>query len=270
MRKIFSTLLGFCLFIFYSRTASTEENFLLIDGITNEIVLELGSHVAERISPCSTFKITLSLMGYDAGILIDEKTPTWDFQDGYDDWLAAWRVPVFPKSWMQSSCVWYSKVLSLQLGLENIQSYLTSMEYGNKDMSGGLAEPGPADPPWINSSLRISPREQVDFIQKMILGKFPISQHAVQMTKALLFKEELPEGWKLFGKTGWSGSYIGKDGKPLEHGWFVGWLEKDHKVFPFAYLIRERKINLDQRVPRVKQLLEEANVMNAHVKRSSL
>ena len=150
IRRLFSTLIVLCLFVSHTRAISAEENFLLIDGITNETVLKLGAHVEDRISPCSTFKIILSLMGYDAGILIDETTPTWDFQDGYDDWLASWRAPLTPKSWMQYSCVWYSKVLSLQLGLEKIQNYLTSMEYGNKDMSGGLAQPGPTDPAWIN------------------------------------------------------------------------------------------------------------------------
>lgn len=263
-RQLFSRISVLYILVFHIHAVSAEENFLLIDGVTNETVLEIGSHVEERISPCSTFKIILCLMGYDAGILIDETTPTWEFQDGYDDWLVSWRASITPKSWMQYSCVWYSKVLSLQLGLEKIQSYLTSMEYGNQDMSGGLAEPGPTDPAWINSSLTISPKEQVDFIQKMILGKLPISSNAIQMTKLLLLKEESLEGWKLFGKTGWSGSDIGKDGKTLEHGWFVGWLEKDHHFFPFAYLIRERKIDLGQRIPRVKQLLEEANVTSTY------
>lgn len=115
IRRLFSTLIVLCLFVSHTRAVCAEENFLLIDGITNETVLKLGPHVEERISPCSTFKITLSLIGYDAGILIDETTPTWDFQDGYDDWLASWRAPLTPKSWMQYSCVWYSKVLSLQL-----------------------------------------------------------------------------------------------------------------------------------------------------------
>lgn len=260
--RLFSMLIICGLFLFDTRTVFAEENFLLINGITNETVLELGPHVEERISPCSTFKITLSLIGYDAGILIDETTPTWDFQNGYDDWLASWRAPISPKSWMQYSCVWYSKVLSLQLGLEKIQSYLTSIKYGNQNMSGGLAVPGPMNPAWINSSLKISPREQVDFIQKMVVDKLPISSNAIQMTKVILLKEESPEGWKLFGKTGWSGSDIGKDGKTLEHGWFVGWIEKDNNFFPFAYLIREQKINLDQRIPRVKQLLVESKIIN--------
>lgn len=179
-RFLFSKLIAYLLLICPCLHGfSIEENFLLINGKTNEIVLELGPHIDERISPCSSFKITLSLMGYDAGILKDENTPTWDFQDGYVDWLASWRTPQTPKSWMQYSCVWYSKVLSLQLGLEKIQSYLASMEYGNQDLSGGLAQTKPGDAVWINSSLKISPREQVDFIQNMVQGKLSISTHAI-------------------------------------------------------------------------------------------
>ena len=250
------------LLTFQSAQIYSEENFLLIDGITNDTILEMGPHTNERISPCSSFKITLSLMGYDAGILSDENTPIWDFQDGYDDWLPSWRAPLTPQLWMHYSCVWYSKVLSLKLGMEKMQSYLDAFAYGNQDMSGGLADPGQADPAWINSSIKISPKEQVDFIRKMVRRELPVSSLALQMTRAITFKEELPEGWKLFGKTGWSGSDITKDGKTLEHGWFVGWIEKEDNFFPFAYLIREPKINRDQRIPRVKQLLVESNVMN--------
>lgn len=246
--RLFSTLMILSLSIFQcTQIFSAEENFIIINGFTDEIVLEMGPHINERISPYSTFKITLSLMGYDAEILKDEKTPTWDFQEGYDDFLEPWKGPQTPQSWMKYSCVWYSKILALQLGLEKIQSYLTSIEYGNGDMSGGLAQPGPTKVAWINSSLKISPKEQVDFIQKMISGQLPISPKAIQMTKLLLFKEESPEGWKLFGRTG--------------YGWFVGWIEKDHNFFPFAYHINAQEINPDQRIQRVKQLLLRSNVI---------
>lgn len=227
--------------------SSAEENFLLINGVTDEIVFELGPHIDERISPYSTFKIVLSLIGYDAGILKDEKTPTWEFQEGYDDFLEVWKSPQTPQSWIKHSCIWYSKVLALQLGLEKIQSYLTSIEYGNEDVSGGLAEPGLTSVAWVNSTLKISPKEQVKFIQKLVYGHLPSSSSSIDMTKLLLFKEELPEGWKLFGRTG--------------YGWFVGWIEKDHHFYPFAYHTREQKIDPDQRVQRTKQLLLESNVM---------
>ena len=231
-----------------------------MNGVTDEVVLELGPHIHARISPCSTFKITLSLMGYDAEILRDEQTPLWDFQEGYDDSLESWKGPQTPCTWMKCSCLWYSKLLALQLGMEKIQSYLALMEYGNQDLSGGLGQPGLANVAWIKSSLAISPKEQVDFMRKMVQGKLPVSPGAFQMTKKLLFKEEMPEGWKLYGRTGWSGSYIGKEGKTIEHGWFVGWIEKGPNLYPFAYLIRDQKINLEQRIPRVKQILADIHL----------
>jgi beta-lactamase class D len=263
-RLPFSKLIVFCLITTSCICAfAAEENFLLINGITDEVIMELGPNINKQISPCSTFKIPLSLMGYDAAVLKDETNPVWDFQEGYDDWLVSWRAPQLPLSWMQYSCIWYSKLLSIELGLRKIQNYLTSIEYGNQNASGGLVDPGPSDPFWINSSLKISPKEQVDFIQKMVREQLPISSSAIQMTKKILFKEELPEGWKLFGKTGGGSSDVTEDGIPLvtqnlEHSWFVGWIEKDHSFYPFAYLIRDKKINLDQRIPRVKQLLMES------------
>lgn len=249
--RLFSTLIvwGLCVFP-CTHVFSEEENFLLINGITNEIVLELGPSLNERISPYSTFKITLSLMGYDAGILKNKKIPIWDFKEGYDDFLEQWKGPQTPQSWIRHSCVWYSKILALQLGLEKIQSYLTSIEYGNRDMSGGLAKPGSPNVAWINSSLKISPKEQVAFIQKIFCEQLPISPSAIKMTKMLLFKEELPDGWKLFGKTG--------------HGWFVGWFEKNHDFFPFAYHIHAQNINPDQRIQRVKQLVLKSNIMKTN------
>lgn len=249
--KLITCLL--CIFPFVRGFSA--ENFLLTNSVTNEVVLEIGPDINEERTPCSTFKIVLSLMGYDAGILKDEKTPVWNFQEGYADFLEVWKEPQTPHSWMKTSCFWYSQVLASKLGLERSQSYLASFEYGNQDMSGGLTKA------WVGSSLKISPRGQVHFIQKMIQEKLPVSPNAVQMTKALLFLDALPEGWKLFGKTGWSGSMIDSDGKNVEIGWFVGWIEKGNVFFPFAYNIREGKINLAQRIPRVKQLLLESHVI---------
>lgn len=249
-----------CFSLFFSCicTLSAEENFLLINGHTDEKMLELGPNIDKWISPCSTFKIPLSLMGYDAGVLTDKTTPVWDFHEGYDNFLESWKTPQTPQSWITCSCRWYSKILALHLGIEKIQNYVTSMDYGNKDMSGGFGEPGPTSVAWINSSLKISPKEQVSFIQKIVQGKLPISPNAIQMTKTLLFKEELPRGWKLFGKTG-AGE---EDGSALEHSWFVGWIEKGRSFFPFAYLIRAKKINHEKRIPRVKELLIKSKVMD--------
>lgn len=234
-----------------------EENFILIDASTSEIIKEFGSGIEERVTPASSFKIVLSLMGYDAGILKDEQTPTWYFQDGYDDCLESWKRSQTPQTWVNRSCIWFSKIIALQLGLEAIEQYLSSFEYGNQDFSAGMIPPGPINPAWIDSSLKISPKEQVGFVQKMIQEQLPISNNALQMTKNLLFKEEISRGWKLFGKTG-LGSAVDENGKKLKVRWFVGWVESSQSFFPFAYLLQEYEIDALQTIPRVKQLLEES------------
>src|SRR5690606_6812231 len=141
----------------------------------------------ERVSPCSTFKIPLSLMGYDAGILIDEQTPTWEFQKDYDDFLDTWKCTQSPQSWMKYSCVWYSKLLSCQIGLKKMQDYLARFNYGNQNLPAEPVMSGKVDPAWFPSSpLKISPREQVNFINKMLQNNLQITNHAILMTKAIL------------------------------------------------------------------------------------
>lgn len=240
-----------------------EECFLVTDGASGETVFQLGSRFDERMSPCSTFKILLSLMGYDAGILKDENTPIWEFQEGYDDFLEAWKEAQCPQSWMKNSCVWYSKLISCHLGLHKMQSYLAAFNYGNQNISVGIVAPGKDEPAWFHSSpLKISLREQVGFIRKMLQNELPVTNYAIDMTKKILFKENLPKGWKLFGKTGWSGSIGRKDPAILEYSWFVGWVENKDRYFPFAYLICEKTIKLDQRVPRVIHLLQLGSFLN--------
>ncbi len=233
-----------CYFIFFFSSLfiyGTEENFILMDGTTGQTIQELG-RVDERMTPGSTFKIALSLMGFDRGILKDQENPIWPFHKGYDDFLESWKCPQTPQSWMKTSCVWYSRLLANQLGFYYLLSYVGAFDYGNLDAS---------DPDsWLNSTLKISPREQVVFIKKMVQEELPVSRYAIQMTKQLVFIDAFHK-WKLFGKTG-QGSIDGH-----ELGWFVGWIEKDNRFYPFAYTIRDTKIDLSKRIPRVKELLME-------------
>lgn len=222
---------------------SSEENFYLIDDDRNEVVLEFGPSVNERVTPCSSFKIPLCLMGFDSQILIDNQDPIWDFQEGYVDYIESWKTSQTPQSWIKNSCVWYSQILTTELGLERLQNYLQLFEYGNQDLSWGLTKA------WLGSSLKVSPKEQVDFLQKIIRKEIPVSTDAIQKAKSLFFVDNLPGGWKLFGKT-----EFGHD-EDLEIGWFVGWIEKENKVLIFAYNIRDIKTDPSLRVPRVKQLL---------------
>jgi len=208
----------------------------------NAQILQEEGDCKTRYAPNSTFKIALSIMGYDAQILKSATSPLWPFKEGYDDFLDVWKVPHNPKTWLRDSCVWYSQVLTQKLGMDKFQDYVTKFDYGNLDVSGDRGKNNGLTHSWLSSSLAISPHEQIIFLQKLLDNKLPVSTKAHEMAKKIMYKEELFGGWKLYGKTG-NGKQLDRNGSKtdLQHGWFVGWIEKDGEIIIFANHIVDNK-----------------------------
>lgn len=176
----------------------------------NDKIIKQEGDCASRYAPCSTSKIAISLMGYEEGLLVDETHPELPFKEGYVDWLDRWKQPHNSTTWMQNSCVWYSQVLTQKLGMSKFKDYVIKFNYGNQNVSGDKGKNNGLTNSWLSSSLEISPEEQVVFLQNLIDNKLPISLKSHEMTKNILFVEELPSGWKLYGKTG-NGSQLNKN-----------------------------------------------------------
>lgn len=212
---------------------------LAVDLGSNSTLIEEGN-CDERMSSASTFKIAISLMGFDSGIFTSPETPEWPFQEGYVDWSPKWRQDTTPESWMRDSVVWYSQLATERLGQEQFAAYVDTFGYGNRDVSGDKGMLNGLTNAWLSSSLQISPVEQVDFITRMITGKLPVDQFAVEQTKTLMKIEEPIDGWTVYGKTG-AGLPFGEDGKRLKgqpFGWYVGWAENEARTIVFAQLLR--------------------------------
>lgn len=198
----------------------------LIIAENKQIMIQEGE-INERHAPCSSFKIALSLMGYNDGILQTETTPKWKFKKGYTDSIDLWKQDHDPILWMKHSCVWFSQVLTQKLGMQKFKQYVKNFDYGNQDVSGDKGKNNGLTRSWLSSSLQISPKEQLDFLVKLIDNKLPVSAKAHQMTKNILFIEDLDNGWKFYGKTG-CGDLLKEDGTHDTNnhlGWFVGWIE---------------------------------------------
>ena len=208
----------------------------------DKIIHQMGD-CNKRYAPCSTFKIALSLIGYDSGILIDEMHPSWPFKKGYPDFLDQWKQDQTPQSWMKNSCIWYSQLLTKKLGMKNFQFYVTKLGYGNTDLSGDKGKNNGLTNAWLSSSLEISSQEQIAFLEQLLANKLQINQHAHEMTRNILFVENLLNGWKLYGKTG-SGVLLSPDRTQkleIQHGWFIGWIEKSGRVILFSNHIADDK-----------------------------
>jgi beta-lactamase class D len=206
-----------------------------------DTIVKQEGDCAARHSPCSTFKIAVSLMGYNEGILLDETHPEWPFEVGYTDWMPAWKQPHNPTSWMKNSCVWYSQVITTAMGSYKFKDYIARFDYGNQDISGDKGKNNGLTNSWLLSSLQISGNEQVDFLERLINNKLPVSQKAQELTRNILYLEDLPNGWKLYGKTGSASKRVGSifRDKYLQMGWFIGWGEKGPRRIIIVHYIED-------------------------------
>ncbi len=109
-----------------------------------------------------------------------------------------------------------------------MKSWIETINYGDKNISSGI------DDFWLprenKPSITISPREQANLIQKLVMGKIPAKESSVNLLKELM-KFKSTEKGTLFGKTG-SGIV---DGTGV--GWYVGFVESQEKIIVFACIL---------------------------------
>jgi beta-lactamase class D len=211
------------------------------DPNSGTMLLEQGDCSA-RTTPASTFKIAISLMGYDSGFLKDAHNPILQFHEGYPDWGgAAWKQPTDPTRWIKYSVVWFSQQVTKSLGMSRFADYAKKFDFGNADLAGDKRHPDGLTHAWIDSSLQISPLEQVAFLVKVVDHKLPVNEHAFAMADQITEVTELSDGWDIHGKTGtgFPANADGSDDEARGWGWFVGWARHDGKTLVFARLIQD-------------------------------
>ena len=207
---------------------------VIIDESTGDVLHRQGT-CDQGFSPMSTFKLPLAMMGFDAGILTDAKTPRWPYQAKFKG-PARVHKPVDPLIWETESIVWYSQELTRKLGKQKFGGYIKAFDYGNRDVTGGPGGTDGLTESWLMSSLKISPDQQVAFLRRFLTGRLPISKHAGEMTMAIVPHFAAGDGWDIQGKTGsgWLRAGNGKVDYARPLGWFVGWAVKDGRRVIFA------------------------------------
>jgi beta-lactamase class D len=215
---------------------------LLTDVATGKVLNQTGTCDRPN-SPASTFKVPLSLMGYDSGLLVDAKTPTLPYKPAYNVQRAEWKVPTDPTYWLANSVGWYSQELTRRMGLETFTHYVQAFNYGNQDVTGDHGKNNGLTNAWLSSSLKISPAGQADFLRRMLMRQLPVSAKAIDLTEQITPATDLPNGWRVHGKTG-----TGNPEKPDGHidtarqfGWFIGWADKGDRRVIFVHLIEDKR-----------------------------
>lgn len=226
--------------------------FILYNLSEDKIVSEYNpkNRCSQQISPDSTFKIALSLMGFDQGVINQDTIFKWD---GKKAELPGWNQDQTPNSWLKYSVVWVSQQITPLLGYGHIKDYLADFKYGNQDFSGDPGKSNGLHFAWLSSSLKISAVEQLHFLKEMLTYKLAISHEAINHTKKNLYLGKLANGADYYGKTG-SGRHgrNEREANPsrLRDGWFVGFIESNHQQYIFvSNLTDKRPVSFDKSSP---------------------
>ena len=126
-----------------------------------------GDECRRRTLPASTFKVPHALIALETGVIGEEEKLTMPPNRTFPRWGGEHTL----RSATHDSVVTFFQAMARRIGQGREKEWLRKLEYGNEDGSG------PVDQFWLNGTLRISPDEQVSFLEKLASGKLPVSRH---------------------------------------------------------------------------------------------
>lgn len=203
-----------------------------------------------RRSPCSTFKIVSSLVGIENKVINPENSlRPWS---GETFWNDDWNQDIDFYSAFRTSCVWYYRQVIDDIGPKIILDTLEALQYGNCDISDweGHLNNNNSNPAltgfWIESSLKISPREQTQVLERIFGESSDYSSDIRTILEEVMFlPESSDETCKIYGKTG-----MGKNSNITVDCWYVGFADVGHRIYFCIYLGETANQNVSSTLAR--------------------
>lgn len=204
---------------------------VLFDPQNNQYSFYNQELCEQEVSPYSTFKIISTLAGLQNEV-ITNKASTMNY-NGTQYAIPEWNGDLTLETAFQTSCIWYFRQIIDAVGADEIAKELNALLYGNCDISewNGSGE-NPLEELngfWLNSSLKISPLNQVQVLSKIFDQDSKYSEKNIAILKNIMLVNET-DSQKIYGKTG-----SGSNGD----AWFVGFSEKQGEKQYFAIYLND-------------------------------
>jgi beta-lactamase class D len=213
----------------YFRDAGVTGCFLLYDLRNDAYTSYNRTRIDTGFLPASTFKIFNSLVALEtASVRDEEEVLKWD---GIKRAVPAWNQDQDMRDAIKNSTVWFYQELARRIGQDRMQRFVNRANYGNRNIKGGI------DHFWLDGSLRITAKKQIDLLVKLHRNQLPFSQRTLNTVKDILINEKTND-YTLRAKTGWAG--MGDASKP-QLGWWVGYVERGGSSYFFAMNIDIKK-----------------------------
>lgn len=203
--------------IFSKRNAEGTIVISSLDGRTEYFSNKARSE--KRFLPASTFKIPNTLIALEESVIANEKEIIkWD---GEDKGWSPWNKDQSLETAFPLSCVWFYQELAKRVGNSKYLTHLDKLHYGNKITGPDVTKF------WLEGDLKISAREQIDFLKKLYKDQLPYKNEHLKILKKIMIVEETTQ-YVVRAKTGWAMRI-----KP-QLGWYVGYVETHGQVWFFA------------------------------------
>ena len=199
----------------YFDSAHVHGGILLYDPIEGKYLVYNRKRCDSAFIPASTYKIFNSLVGLETGAVKDENdTIKWDGTK-YDN--PEWNHDHTMRSAIKVSAVWFYQEIARRVGYKRMKYYIALAHYGNENIEGGI------DQFWLEGKLRITPKQQIDLLNRLYRDKLPFSKRSMAIVRDIMIRQKT-NVYIYRSKTGWADKI----------GWYVGYIERAGKPFFFA------------------------------------
>lgn len=205
-------------------------SFIARDMETGMTYVLEGSEPDMRRGPWSTFKIPNLVIALETGAAesLDTELP-WDpeVRPAQGFWFEAWEQDQTLRTAFIRSAAWAFQDLAVEIGTDTYQEILPAWSYGDAEVADG------SDKFWLDHTLEISPREQINFLDHLLSRELGVSETSLAALDEVSLAGQRPDG-ELHGKTG-AGPVDLSDQDGRYEGWYVGYLvREDRKPVVFA------------------------------------
>lgn len=119
--------------------------------------------------------------------------------------IDSWNSDLTLQDVFKNSCVWYFRKVLDQVGEECVKVYLEVLGYGNCEVSewqgSGLNAAEDTNGFWLESSLKISPIQQVQVLYNLFKIDTRFDSKSKEILKALIYIDTI-NSYEFYGKTG--------------------------------------------------------------------
>lgn len=188
--------------------------------------------IREPHLPASSFKVAHSIIAFETGVISDPDRDVLAW-DGVTRSFPDWNKDQTLRSAIAASVVPAYQQIARRIGAKRMQAHMDLFDYGNRDIGGGI------DRFWLSGKLRVSPVQQVAFLERLQRRALPVSRRSQDLAVDVMTVAKAGSG-TLRVKSGLVGVDDRNGLDKATAGWLIGFAEKGGTEVPFALYLEVR------------------------------